>query len=89
LKTITIILAASLITGCTQTRVEYIREPVEVKIPVPVDCVDEVDEPPEYATERLVTGVHDVEVVRALLLERNQRAAVEVNLRALLEGCKT
>jgi hypothetical protein len=83
-----ILLAAILLTGCTQTRTEYVHQPVKVKVPVPIDCVDEVAGPPEYATEALLAGASDAEVVRALLLERNQRAATEGRLRALLEGCQ-
>lgn len=89
MKTLTITLAALLLAGCTTTRTEYVREPVQVKVPVPVDCVDEVSGAPQYATEGLAAESTDAEVVRALLVERNQRAAVEVNLRALLEGCRS
>lgn len=77
-----------LVTGCTQTRTEYVYRPVQVKVPVAVPCVDDVEAAPPYATGGLVAGATDAEVVRALLLERNQRAAVEGRLRALLEGCR-
>lgn len=73
------------IAGCTTT--EYVKEPVDVYVPVPVPC--DVDAPPikRYAGDYLSIDDSAFDKIRALLVERRERAQAEAELRALLEAC--
>lgn len=64
-----------------------VRVPVEVRIPVPVDCAAKM--PPEliYPTEGLNSSSSDADIVEAMFREIEKRGAVEDELRALLRGC--
>jgi hypothetical protein len=60
--------------------------PVEVRIPVPVPCVQAVPERPALAWDALAdAGIY--EQVRALLIDRGRLVAHVDELRAELTGC--
>lgn len=69
--------------------VEYVDRPLEVKVPVPVPCVQPGDVPPApvYPLAHLETGASDGEVIGAMWAEIEQRGAVERQLRAILGAC--
>lgn len=75
-----------LVTGCATTKIEYV--PFEVQVPIPVPCAAEVPAAPAWETERLKASDTLDEKVKALLAERQQRAAHEAKLRAATEGCR-
>lgn len=80
-----LIVAILILPGCGST--EYVRVPVEVEVPIAVPCSPEVDPPGEYATQKLTPASSDGEVIRAMLIEIEERGIVENYLRALLAGC--
>lgn len=73
------------IVGCTTT--EYVKEPVDVYVPVPVPCHVNIPPPKRHATDYLSKDDSDFDKIRALLVERRERQSVERELRALLETC--
>lgn len=77
----------ALLAGCASPEVRYIRVPVQVDVPVRIPCG--VDVPPErtYAASRLDAASSDFDKIKALLIERQQRAGVESELRILLGIC--
>ena len=76
-----------MLAGCATPRIEYIREPVEVLVPIAQPCPVTAPGFMEYATEFLTLESDDFEKIRAVLVERRQRSVVEEELRALLEVC--
>ena len=72
--------------GCTPVT-QYVDRPIEVEIPVSVPCAVEIEPAPEYATQALTRESSDGDIIRALLVEREQRGVVEGQLRADLAGC--
>jgi len=64
-------------------------QPLEIKVPVPVPCLNPADipEPMIYPVEELEPGVSDGEIIGALMAERTQRVATENLLRNLLIVC--
>lgn len=81
------LVAAVMLTGCAG------REPLvvtrEVKIPVPVACVDREDLPPIVVleTETLQRNRNMFDKAQALLIDLKALQGENVALRALLEGC--
>lgn len=69
--------------SCATTRVEY----REVKIPISVPCKVTLPDEPVYATEGLTLDEPLFEMVRALLVEREQRKADQVEARAAAKSC--
>ena len=83
------LLAALILGGCSSTPRERIVTK-EVKIPVSVPCLDESDVPPTQAYEGDAVdfeAANIFELVQVLLVEREQRKAVEARLRAPLSSC--
>ena len=83
-----LLIFCGLIIGCTsQPAARYIDRPVRVEVPVLLPCP--VTEPPRrgYATAGLVRDSTPFEKIRALLVERKERAATESELRELLGAC--
>jgi hypothetical protein len=82
-----ILLTTLIATGCTTT--EYVDRTVEVKVNVPVPCLQTSDIPPEapYPVDQLAPGDSDGKIIGALLADRTQRAVVEALLRELLTVC--
>jgi hypothetical protein len=81
-----VLMALILITaGCAQLE----PRTVEVKVPVPVACLNpsDIPEPMVYPVDELVPGVSDGEIIGALMAERSQRVATENLLRNLLNVC--
>ena len=81
-----LILGLLVVAGCTPVT-QYVDRPVRVEIPVSVPCAVDIEPAPEYATEALTRESSDGEIIRALLIEREQRAIVEGVLRADIVGC--
>jgi hypothetical protein len=75
----------ALLCGCTTT--EYVDRPVDVYVPVPTPCEVEVPAQVLYATDKLRASDTDFDKIKALLVERRQRAATEEALRLLLGAC--
>jgi hypothetical protein len=80
-----VILPALWYAGCSQ--VEYIDRPYEVQVPIPVACVDKMPVPPSYATDMLTESSSDADILRALVVEREQQAGYIDTLEAVLVGC--
>lgn len=72
------------LTGCATT----VREPVEVKVPVPVPCVSEIPQAPVFAFSQAKFGQPLDEHVALLLADRRQRIGYEAALLGLLEACR-
>jgi hypothetical protein len=81
------VLVVSALSGCEHT--VYQDRPVEVKIPVPVNCVQPGDTPAPmiYPVDQLTSGDSDGEIVGALLADHYQRAATEQILRDIIDAC--
>lgn len=88
MRILCVLLIAVSIGGCTRT--VYLDRVVEVKIPVPVTCVQEGDIPSamSYATADLTSDSSDGDIILALFFEIQQRRSVEQMLRGLLSGCR-
>jgi hypothetical protein len=69
--------------SCATTRVEY----REVKIPISVPCKVTLPDEPVYATKGLTLDEPLFELVRAVLVELEQRKAENVETRAAAKSC--
>ena len=76
-----------LITGCAHRPEERIVYR-EVKVPVRVDCLGAVPAPTPYAGSQVALDADILGLVIALLVERDQRAITETQLRAAMAGCQ-
>jgi hypothetical protein len=81
MRLVAIALLAAILAGCDTI-------PHEVKVPVPVPCKVERPQAPVWATTGLAPGADIFDQVKALLVERRQRAAYEAQLEAAIEGCQ-
>lgn len=79
------VLIASALSGCAtaEPRVIYRDVKVAVSIPCKVDLPDE----PDYATNSLALDAPIFDMVRALLVEREQRKARDVEVTAAAKSC--
>jgi len=77
------------VTGCAAPPPQVVREAVEVRVPVPVACIDAVDLPaaPRLAADAELARLPDAELV--LTLEQQRRLLREYRNRAepLLAAC--
>ncbi len=76
-----------LLTGCCTP--EFVEVPVEVQVPVPVPCIEEIPPHVPWATESLSEGATDGDMLRALLIEREQYQGYTARLVAILSGCQS
>ena len=77
---IALIAACALLTGCKATL-------TQVKVPVPVECKEQVPDRPVMPTESLAPGVAAWELLRAALSEIDRREAYEIKLHTALMAC--
>lgn len=80
-------LIALLLAGCASTPKEPAIRTVEVKLPVRVACKPAPVAEPSYATETLDLSADIFVMVRALLVEREQRRAEAAELRGAIASC--
>ena len=81
MRAICLIAASALLVGCGS--VKY----VQVRVPVPVACQEQVPERPVMPTEALLPGVAPWVLLRAALAEIDRREGFEVQLVAALRAC--
>lgn len=76
------------VAGCAWpgSKIEYV--PFEVQVPIAVPCAAELPTEPAWETARLKKADTLDDKARALLAERQQRAAYEAKLRAATDGCR-
>lgn len=89
MKRVALVLAALVLASCGSAPRERIVIK-EVKIPVPVPCLDEKDLPPEPTYEGDAVDLERAnifELVQAILVEREQRKEVDAKRRAVLSVC--
>jgi hypothetical protein len=79
-----IILLATL-AGCSGP----LRIPTEVKVPVPIACVDPADRPqrPELVTDAELLAMDYYKRTLALWADRIERQIYQAKLEAVVEGC--
>jgi hypothetical protein len=83
------LLGALLVTGCSLFQpkaTEYV--PYQVKVPVEVPCAADLPPKPAWATDALHKADSGDDKVKALLVERTQRAGYEDQLEKATEGCR-
>lgn len=81
-----VVLILVLLAGCAgKERIRH--EYIETKVPVPIPCQIEEPAAPVYATHSLTADDSDFVKIRAFVVERKQRIAVEKELRRLLATC--
>ena len=72
-----------LLVGCAHAP----PPPPTVSVPVAVDCAAKVTPPSTYAADAVGLDSNIFELVKALLIDREQRRSQEAELRAALRGC--
>lgn len=78
------IIAAMLLTGCTSAP----RAPVRVEVPVILPCVGEVPRRPAYEFDKLPAAATDGEIVLASARDWARGQRYEMELEAVIFGCK-
>ena len=81
MRAICLISASALLAGCGSVK------HVQVRVPVPVACTEQVPERPAFPTEALQPGVAPWLLLRAALAEIDRREGFEVQLVAALRAC--
>lgn len=76
-----LIAVCALLVGCSTVK------HVQVRVPVPVACQEQVPERPSFPTESLQPGVAPWVLLRAALAEIDRREGFEVQLVAALRAC--
>lgn len=76
---------ASLLAGCATTEPRIVYR--DVKVPIPVPCKVDLPAEPDYATNSLALDAPIFDMVRALLVEREQRKARDVEVTAAARSC--
>lgn len=74
------------LTGCVSSAPRIVTR--EVRTPVVVRCTPVLPPDPAYAGDAAPLDGTIFELTRALLVEREQRKARELELKAALEGCR-
>ena len=81
----TVMLAAlGLLSGCAST----IEAPREVRVPVPVPCVERAPEKPGLMADEELLALDDYGLVIALARDRRLRQGYEATLETVIEGCR-
>ncbi len=73
------------LSGCASSKQVVTRE---VRTPVLVRCVPELGPDPSYAADLASLDGTIFDLTRAILIEREQRKARELEFKAALEGCR-
>lgn len=81
MRAICLMAASALLVGCGSAKY------VQVRVPVPVACQEQVPQKPEMPTEALQPGVAPWVLLRAALAEIDRRDGFEVQLVAALRAC--
>ena len=76
-----LLLACAVLAGCGTART------VQVRVPVPVPCLEAEPARPEMPTEALAPGAPPFVLLRAALAEIDRRAGYEAELVAALRAC--
>lgn len=88
MKLIALIFLSLALAGCACDPV-YVDRPVEVKVPVPVPCVESIPEEPQWALDAPGLAERGLFTMGlAALQEVEQRRQYELKLRSTLEACK-
>ena len=80
-RAIALIAACTALAGCGTART------VQVRVPVPVACLENEPARPEMPTEALAPGAPPFVLLRAALAEIDRREAWSVELLAALRAC--
>ena len=62
--------------------------PKEVRVPVPVPCIDRAPQRPSMLSDAELLALDDYGLVIALARDRRVRQGWEATVEALLEGCR-
>ena len=89
MKRTMLFLASLLLAGCGATRPADPPAPIvtEVRIPVRVECIEEVPKRPDLVTDEELLQLDDGDFVTALHIDRLRRDGYEAQLEAAVEGC--
>lgn len=71
------------IAGCSSLPV-----PREIRVPVPVPCIDRTPERPSMLSDQELLALDDYALVVSLARDRRIRQGYEAELEATLEGCR-
>lgn len=86
MKVLLCILCAVVLAGCAGSQ-HTLPRLVRVEVPVMVPCPVVAPHVTPYATARLTRESTDFDKIKALLVERKERAGTESELRELLGVC--
>ena len=81
------LMVAVLLAGCATAPKEPAIRTVEVKIPIRVACKPAPVAEPVFATSTMDLSADIFALVRGLLVEREQRKALEAELRGAIGSC--
>lgn len=84
-KVVWVLIAALLLTACATPKERVVYRTVTV--PVFQPCAPKLDPKPDYPTLRAPVSADIFEQMRTLLVERDMRAAREMELEAAVSGC--
>lgn len=87
MRSVGALLLSLALTACAHTPREPVTVVREVKVPISVPC--KITEPaqPAYAADAVSLDAPLFDLVRSLLVEREQRKAEAVELRAAVKSC--
>ena len=77
--------AAFLLSGCASAPP---CEPAEIKIPIPVPCVNEIPNKPDSMMGQLPESATDFDKIQALTIDYLSQQQYIHSLEAVIEGCR-
>ena len=80
-------LYATLLVGCAGNVPAPLPRIVRVEVPIIQPCPVQIPPIVPYATDNLTKESSDFDKIRAILVERQERQGVELELRELLGAC--
>ena len=80
-----LMVAAALVSGRASTPP---CEPVEIKIPIPVSCVNEIPDKPDSMMGQLPDNATDFDKIQALTIDYLSQQQYIHSLEAVIEGCR-
>jgi hypothetical protein len=88
MRNLSLLLVIPLLSACVTTKEVIKYETLEVKVPVPIKCLAEIPEKPDFNFPKIKEESDIFEKVKSLLADRNLHLGYQDQLLTALQSCK-